>query len=421
MKQVLIFVESHSLQEYLCGKLEENGVAANTAINILDASTKMRKIVPDLIIVDPPENDLDFMKLLKQKKLDANTVNIPVILFARRLAQKQLLELVPYNVKKVFNKPLRVDALFTAISRILKIPFSIDTSPGIVEVHVNESIISIEIAQGINIDKLEILRYKISELINLYKIRIPKVVIILSDIKLTFTDAPLLQKLLYIVLDVHKVKTAHVAIITNDEFVRLYVNGEKKYANIKMPATLSEAMDRFRVIGSVRAEEAEEKAERLGDLILKAKTSENEEALFLKFDSEEKKAMLGLMADSLQNIRIAVVDDDFVIQELIKNTFEKTNAFVYTFSDGDEFLKVVDEHEFDLAFLDMNMPGIGGLGVLRAIRAKNVPYPIIAVTSVSDRDTMVRAIELGVKSYLLKPIKPEEIFMKSMEILKSNF
>jgi DNA-binding response OmpR family regulator len=82
---------------------------------------------------------------------------------------------------------------------------------------------------------------------------------------------------------------------------------------------------------------------------------------------------------------------------------------------------VVDEHEFDLAFLDMNMPGIGGLGVLRAIRAKNVPYPIIAVTSVSDRDTMIRAIELGVKSYLLKPIKPEDIFMKSVEILKSNF
>ena len=421
MKQVLIMVESPSLQEYLCTKIEENGVAANTAINILDASTKMRKIVPDLIILDHLQDHQDFMKLLKQKKLDVNTAKTPIIVFARKLAQKQLLELVPYNVKKVFNKPLRIDTLFTAIAKILAIPFTIDESPGIVEVHVNENIILIEIAKGLNSDKLDVLRYKISELINLYKIRIPKAIIMLSDTKLTFTDAPLLQKLLYIVLEAHKIKNAHVAVITNDDFVRLYIHGEKKYTNIKMPSTLSEAMERFTATGNMGAEEAEEKAERLGDLILKAKTSENEEALFLKFDSEERKASLDLITDSLQNIRIAVIDDDFVIQELIKNTFKITNAFIYAFSDGEEFLKVVDDHDFDLAFLDMIMPNIDGLGVLSALQGRVISYPIIALSTVNQRDIMIKAIEMGIKSYLVKPIKPEEIFMKSVEILKANF
>jgi len=421
MKQVLIFVESPFLREYLCNKLEENGVEVSIAINTLDASSKMRHIVPDLLILDHLENHIDFMKLLKQKKLDVNTVKTPVIIFARKLAQKQLLELVPYNVKKVFNKPLRIDTLFSAIAKILGIKFTIDVNPGIVEVHVNENIILVEIAQGLNSDKLDILRFKISELINLYKIRIPKIIIMLSDIKLAFADAPLLQKLLSTMLDAHRVKNAHLAVITNDDFVRLYINGEKKYANIKMPSTLSEAMDRFIADGNTAGEEEDEKTERLGDLILNAKTSENEEALFLKFESEEKKATLEFIAESLQNIRIAVIDDDFAIQELIKSTFKITNAFVYTFSDGEDFLKVVDDHEFDLAFLDMNMPKVDGMGVLRAIQNKVIPYPIIALSTVNERETMIKVIEMGIKSYLLKPIKPEEIFIKSVEILKRNF
>jgi DNA-binding response OmpR family regulator len=422
MKQVLIIVESPFLREYLSQKLEDNGVAVSTAISILDATSKMRNVVPDLIILDHLQNHQDFMKLLKQKKLDVNTANTPVIIFAKTLEQKQLLELVPFNVKKVFNKPIRMDTLFLTFSELLEIPFTIDESPGIIEVHVNENVLFIEAAQGLNIEKLNILRFKISEIMDIHKIRSPKVIIMLSDINADAGSVPLLQKLLLTVLETARAKPGNVTVLTKDDYVLQYICEQKKYKNIKVTSNLQYAMDSIWGGNAGRdEEESEERAERLGDMILKAKTSTYEEAMFLKFEAEERKVSLEAITDSLQNIRIAVIDDDFVIQELIKNTFKETNAFVYAFYDGEEFLEVVDDHDFDLAFLDINMPRVDGIGVLKALQGRTISYPIIVLSAVSQRETMIKTIQFGIKSYLIKPLKPEDVFLKSIEILKANF
>ena len=122
----------------------------------------------------------------------------------------------------------------------------------------------------------------------------------------------------------------------------------------------------------------------------------------------------------VKNEKIEYKGCDFVIQEMIKNTFKITNAFVYAFSDGSEFLEVVDTHKFDLAFLDLLMPKVGGLDVLKALQGKNIKYPIIVLSTVNQREVTIKAIQMGINSYLVKPIKPEEIFQKSIEILKVN-
>jgi DNA-binding response OmpR family regulator len=127
------------------------------------------------------------------------------------------------------------------------------------------------------------------------------------------------------------------------------------------------------------------------------------------------------MKDEVRDMRIAVIDDDFVIQELIKTTFQKNGATVTAFSGGREFLAVVDTEDFDLAFLDINMPDIDGFGVLRALQTRNIQYPVIALSAVVQRDTMIKAFQMGIKSYLVKPLKPDDIFKKSIEILKANF
>ena len=422
MKHVLVIIESPFFREYLCEKLEEKGVDVSSSISFLDITSKMRNNPPDLIILDHLENQQDFIKILKQKKLDINTANTPVIIFARKLEQKQLLELIPYNVKKIFNKPLKVDSLFAVFSEVLKIPFTIDENPGIIDVHVNENIIFIEITQGINEDKLDILRFKISELIDLYKIRVPKVIIMLSDTKLNADDTPRLQKLFYTVIETPIIKPGLIMVLTKDDFVLQYILTQKNYSNIRATSNLQNAMDTlWGHIYTGDDEQPDNKSERLGNMILKAKNSKNEEAVLLKFNSDEREASFEKMTDWMQNIRIAVIDDDFVIQELIKNTFRMTNAFVNTYSDGEEFLEVVDNNEFDLAFLDINMPKVDGLSVLKALQTRDIPYPIIVLSTVSQRETMIQAFQMGIKSYLIKPLKPEEIFMKSIEILKASF
>ena len=417
MKHILIIDESSLFREYLRLKFEDNDIEVSVGINSMDGISKMRNAAPDLIIMDYHLSRQGFMEVLRQKKINPNTVNIPVIIMAQHIDQKKLLELVPYNVKKVFTKPVKIDALFATISELLKVPFNIDESPGIVEVHVNDSIIFIEIAQGLNRDKLDLLRFKIIELVELYEIRIPKVIIMISDIKLSFADAPNMQKLLDTVLQASRAKLSYIRVLTKDDFVRQYITGQKEYAGIEVVTNLQYAMDGLLAeIGS-----GVEQAEIIGDKILRAKHSGEGESMALKFDTEARNASFELMKDSVQNLRIAVIDDDFVIRELIKNTFQKAGAAVFCYSDGEEFLATVDKEDFDLAFLDLNMPKMDGFEVLKVLQTRDIRYPVIVLSAVIQRETVIKAFQMGIKSYLVKPLKPEDIFKKSLEILKANF
>jgi len=421
MKQVLIIDESPLFREYLRLKLEANGIEVIVGINAMDGISKMRVIAPDLIVLDYHLGRQGFMEVLRQKKSDLNTTNTPVIILAQQLDQKKLIELVPYNVKKVFTKPIKVDAFLATLSELLGTALTLDESPSIVEVHVNDSIVFIEIAKGLNTDKLDLLRFKIIELIELYEIRIPKVIIMLSDMKLSFADTPNMQKLLNTVVQASRAKMFYIRVLTKDDFARQFIKGRKEYSEIEVVTNLQYAMEGLLAMDGSGPEHSEKKAEIIGDKVLQAKNREGGEAMILKFDAEARRASFELMRDSLKNLNIAVIDDDFIIQEMIKNTFSKTGATVHCFGDGDEFLKVVDTMKFDLAFLDLNMPKTDGFQVLIALQARFIGYPVIVLSANLQRDTMVRAISMGVKSYLIKPLKPEDIFRKSVEILKANF
>ena len=141
----------------------------------------------------------------------------------------------------------------------------------------------------------------------------------------------------------------------------------------------------------------------------------------LKFDAEARNNSFMIIKDSVQDLKVAVVDDDFLIQEMIKNIFQKAGAVVYTYSDGDEFLAALDAIEFDLAFLDLNMSRVNGFEVLKVMQTRNIRYPVIAISVAIRRETVINAYRLGAKSYLIKPLKPDDLFKKSVEILKANF
>ncbi|MCL2233651.1 MAG: response regulator, partial [Treponema sp.] len=210
-------------------------------------------------------------------------------------------------------------------------------------------------------------------------------------------------------------------LLTRDTFVRQFIKGHKEYEDIEVVSNLQYAVNDLLSGISGTAVQSEKKAELIGDKILQAQSRDDPEAMVLKFDAEAKSASFELMKDSLQDLRIAVIDDDPATQELIKTTFEKTGTAVSAYSSGEEYLAAVDSEEFDLAFLDINMPKTDGFTVLKALQSRNIKYPIIALAVVLQRETMLKAVQMGVKSYLVKPLKPEDIFKKSAEILKASF
>ncbi len=104
-----------------------------------------------------------------------------------------------------------------------------------------------------------------------------------------------------------------------------------------------------------------------------------------------------------------------------RRVVEAINAKVNTFSNGREFLTAVRSRVFDLVFLDLRMPEVDGFGVLAELRAQDLEMPIIVLSAVTQRESVVKAFQAGVKSYLVKPLKPEHILRKTLEILKANF
>jgi len=146
------------------------------------------------------------------------------------------------------------------------------------------------------------------------------------------------------------------------------------------------------------------------------------EALQLRFEAESKKKNLDAEAikEFIQEIYIAAVDDDSVTLATLKKFIQNVGGNIETYNSGLAFLEVVDNDNFDIIFLDLLMPGIDGFMVLDKLRERNIRTPVIVISSITGRETVLRVFRQGIKSYITKPIKSEEIIRKLIEILKPS-
>lgn len=100
---------------------------------------------------------------------------------------------------------------------------------------------------------------------------------------------------------------------------------------------------------------------------------------------------------------ILVVDDEEVICTLFKSTL-KDLYLVSTCGTGKEAIALIDTHDFDVVIADLNLPDIEGMDVLRAARKKDDFTELLVITGYASLESAAKAIEIGVSSYLMKPI-----------------
>ena len=106
-------------------------------------------------------------------------------------------------------------------------------------------------------------------------------------------------------------------------------------------------------------------------------------------------------------LKILVVDDEPEIAEILKNFFERKNYTVFTANDGEAALEVIKEQRPHLVFLDIRMPKMDGMTVLRNIRLIDTSMKVIMVTAIEDDKTIAEAKSLGAIDYIRKPFKLE--------------
>lgn len=110
-------------------------------------------------------------------------------------------------------------------------------------------------------------------------------------------------------------------------------------------------------------------------------------------------------------IRTVVVDDDFMVARLHSSTVTRLDGFevVGVASTGAQALAVIKDRRPDLVLLDVYLPDLTGLEVLRRLRGVGVDCDIIVISAARDLDSLRQAMQSGVYQYLVKPFELDEL------------
>ena len=123
----------------------------------------------------------------------------------------------------------------------------------------------------------------------------------------------------------------------------------------------------------------------------------------------------------MRNQLILVVDDNLDIRDLISLILEEEGYSVISAEEGTSALALIKEKEPTLVLLDVMMPGISGLEVLRQLRASKRSQvsqtPVIMITAKSQSTDIDEALEAGATSYIVKPFRADALLEKVQSFL----
>jgi len=108
---------------------------------------------------------------------------------------------------------------------------------------------------------------------------------------------------------------------------------------------------------------------------------------------------------------VLVADDDPGNQRLAKRILERLGFDVATADDGAEAVEKAENCEFDMIFMDVQMPVMDGFRATRLLRQKEIATPVIALTAHAFKEDRARCFEAGCDDYIAKPID-HDIFVK---------
>jgi DNA-binding NtrC family response regulator len=107
--------------------------------------------------------------------------------------------------------------------------------------------------------------------------------------------------------------------------------------------------------------------------------------------------------------RVLVVDDDEVVRRSYQRSLQTVRCDVEAVANGEDALKAVKQHPYDVLLLDLRMPSMDGLSVLKTVKAVSPESEVVIITGYPTIDSAKEAVQLGACDYLAKPVGPAEV------------
>src|SRR5262252_8364081 len=107
--------------------------------------------------------------------------------------------------------------------------------------------------------------------------------------------------------------------------------------------------------------------------------------------------------------RILVVDDELVVRDSLGKWFTSEGYTARPTAGAREALEVIQQAEFDIALIDIKMPGMDGMELQARLREADPDLTVIIMTGYASVDTAVQALKRGAYDYITKPVDPDEL------------
>lgn len=117
---------------------------------------------------------------------------------------------------------------------------------------------------------------------------------------------------------------------------------------------------------------------------------------------------------------VLIIDDEPGVRHTLTRLLQTAGCQVTAAADGNEALTILGKPSFDLVYLDIHLPGVSGLDILRTVRKQSPQLPVILLTGNATLQSALEAIRLGATDYLLKPIDPEVLVARTRVILQEQ-
>ena len=110
-----------------------------------------------------------------------------------------------------------------------------------------------------------------------------------------------------------------------------------------------------------------------------------------------------------QKANILIVDDEEVVRLSHLRSLESADCNAQAVEDGKQALSVMEEHLIDVVLLDLRMPDLDGMDVLKTIKQRWPDSEVVVITGYPSIETAKQAVRLGAFNYLTKPLGPNEV------------
>lgn len=120
----------------------------------------------------------------------------------------------------------------------------------------------------------------------------------------------------------------------------------------------------------------------------------------------------------IRPLRILIVDDEPAIRRYLKTSLSAQDYLISEAEDGEQALAALKREKPDLLVLDLGLPGIDGLEVIKTLRAAGSALPIVVLSVRDDEDGKIRALDLGADDYVTKPFGIGELLARIRAALR---